>query len=481
MRLTQIMCPKCKASLTSKAGIEEGTSIACPKCNQKFDASAPDQEVAEDFEVVDDDEEEAPRKKPSQRDDDDDDRDAERSGPKKRRNDDDDDDRPAAKKRSRNDDDDDRPAAKKRSRNDDGDDRPRPKKKRKRRDEEEEEELGAFGQLKKNIWVRISVLAVLFGILGVLSYFLFLKNKEDTSAPVVNNTDDDDPSKPIKPNPKKSSDTPTANDTERFQGSWTAIAATADGEEYNAQGLKSLRFTVKADRWIYQNQTAAKNGSRSKIIDSAKKPAEIDFIDQGSNKTTHAIYRFIDKDTLEICCNRSDSGARPKEFAAPKGSNCLYMKLKHGDAKSNEIASKDPKSKDPKPAASDADRLKGSWRASNMTYPQEAITGEVSRGVLPAILALARQNDINKTVLTITEDQWILDEADEADQYTINSSKNPAEIELVHPDGKTSHGIYRFENKDTLEVCFLVDGSRPKSFTPAPGENPVRIKFDRIP
>ena len=63
MKVNQIVCPKCKSSLTSKAGIEEGTSINCPKCKNKFAVASPDQEeVYEDFDVVDDDEEETPKK-----------------------------------------------------------------------------------------------------------------------------------------------------------------------------------------------------------------------------------------------------------------------------------------------------------------------------------------------------------------------------------------------------------------------------------
>ncbi len=64
MKVHQITCPKCQASLTSKAGIEESTVIPCPKCKAKFRVEAPKQEeeIIEDFEVVDDDEEEIPKK-----------------------------------------------------------------------------------------------------------------------------------------------------------------------------------------------------------------------------------------------------------------------------------------------------------------------------------------------------------------------------------------------------------------------------------
>lgn len=203
MRVNQIICPKCKTSLTSKAGIEVGTTIPCPKCKSKFAVSAPknQEEVYEDFEVVDDDEEETPKKRPApakpiakKRDDDDEDdapkrkpaakpvakkpaddedsdfgfvnevgeaprkkapqvksaanrrdevdEDDDRPTPKKKpRRDEDEDDRPTAKKKVRRDDDeddDDRPAAKKKARRDD-DEYDAPMSKRKNRDDDEDE------------------------------------------------------------------------------------------------------------------------------------------------------------------------------------------------------------------------------------------------------------------------------------------------------------------------------------------------------
>jgi uncharacterized protein (TIGR03067 family) len=462
MRLTQTVCPKCKASLSSKAGIEEGTPITCPKCKQKFDAFAPDQEVDDDFDVVDD-EDEAPRKQPLQKDSD---NDNQRSKPKKRRSDDDD-DRPMAKKSSRDDDLD--------------DDRRRPKKKRKRQ-EEDDEDLGAFGQLKKNIWVRISVLAVLLGILGVLSYMLFVKQKEENTPAIVKDPEDDlrQPFKPTNSNPNSDTKQPV-NDVDRFQGSWTATSATSDGEAYGSQGLKSLRFTISGNRWTYQNLTNAKNSSRS-TIDPSKSPAHLDLVDNsiGKSATTFGIYRFVDKDNLEICCNLSDSGERPKEFSAPKGSQFLHIKLKHDTKQPKDSKVKDPKSKDPKSVATDVDRLKGIWRAGSVGYPAEPVSGESSKGVLPTIVTRARQNTLQDLSVTITDDQWTLDDANEADQYTFDASKNPAEIDIVHQDGTTSRGIYRFHSKDKLEVCISLTGSRPKSFTPPSTEQVVRIQFTRI-
>ena len=103
------------------------------------------------------------------------------------------------------------------------------------------------------------------------------------------------------------------------------------------------------------------------------------------------------------------------------------------------------------------------------------------KGALPSMLALARQtNGLENIRITITDDQWVLESAhDEADQYTINAAKNPAEIDLIHTDGGSSNGIWRLHDKDKLEVCFSLKGERPKAFERTAGF--VSFTFQRVP
>jgi Protein of unknown function (DUF1559) len=233
MRVNRIICPACKATLTSKTGVEAGTSIACPKCKQKFAVAAPVDEIADDFELideedetpkrkpiarkpVDDEEEERPRKKPdppkrAEADDDDDEkkptksgqrgRFAERDAPKKpivgKHDNEEENARPITKKRRPADDDEDRPRARKRSHNDEEDeDRPLRRKKRHRDDDED---LGAYAKLKGNIWVRVGVLTVLLSILGVGIYLLIQKNKKENSVTPEVAANDENPDKQTRP------------------------------------------------------------------------------------------------------------------------------------------------------------------------------------------------------------------------------------------------------------------------------------------
>lgn len=230
MKVHQIVCPKCKASLTSKAGIEEGTSIPCPKCKTKFAvaASSIGDEVIEDFEVVDEEEEESPKKaspkttlkplakqRPAKVDDDEQEGEEDETPRKaaskaalkplsKKRSADNDDDEDRPKKSSKafdQLDDDDKPVAKKkRPKDEDDEDSPRSKRKRRDDDDEEDEPKSAYGKLKSNIYIRAGVLGALLVVLGVVGYLYYDKTKN-------NKTDDStqkkDPEDDLgKPNPK---------------------------------------------------------------------------------------------------------------------------------------------------------------------------------------------------------------------------------------------------------------------------------------
>jgi len=181
MRVHQLICTECKATISSKAGVEEGTVVACPKCKGKFKVVAPkkqdDEEVVEEFEVVEEDEAETPKKKPAARN--------ERPAKKVVDEDDEDDEEPRPKRKSQRDRDD-SPRSKRSSRDEDEDDdddydvdRPRKKRRGGKSD-------SAYGKMKGNIWIRISVMTVLLGTLGVLSYFLYQRIEEDRKTEAEN-------------------------------------------------------------------------------------------------------------------------------------------------------------------------------------------------------------------------------------------------------------------------------------------------------
>ena len=144
MLLHQITCPKCGASLTSKAGVPEGRQLNCPKCQNRFAAEAPPVEA----EIVDEVDEAALRRKTSS----------------------------STERRNRQDEA--RTPCRRRPLDDDEEPEERPHKRKKKR----EQEKGTYQKLKGNIWVRVVTLTVLLSIMAVLGYMLYQKIQRDNDA-----------------------------------------------------------------------------------------------------------------------------------------------------------------------------------------------------------------------------------------------------------------------------------------------------------
>ena len=215
MRIIRFKCSECRAALTSADGIEAGTSIICPKCKQKFKVTAPAKGLtttSQSQKLHRDD----PTMMTTSR--------VRRSG--------------AA--------DEDEPV-----------DRSIRKKKRRRKKDE---------GLKNNVWVRVGVLGTLVVVLCVLSYFLFLKNKDD--APKVASNNSGGTAKPVEPDksrgkkPKANKAGPDANqaardnerlktftsDEGRFQIGFPGVPKE---KTYQVDGLNVKQFSVGGIGFAY--------------------------------------------------------------------------------------------------------------------------------------------------------------------------------------------------------------------------------------
>jgi uncharacterized protein (TIGR03067 family) len=495
MRLTQIVCPKCNAALNSKAGIEEGTAIACPKCKQKFTVAAPEEE--DNFEVVDEEEEEAPAKKSPR----------ENGKPQLKKgkptNDADDeivdDDKQAVEEEA---DEEEKPKPKKAATDESKPIKPKKKRKKKR----DEPELSAYGKLKNNVVVRIGVLAVLLAGLG-LAIYIYLNREPPPPIVVHEKAKEEDFSKPIKPDPLKniSSEQKDA-EAVKFRGEWVATSLVVDGVKCPESALQNYRYTVRPDLipgpanpppanpppkndpkadpnkvepvrpdlWLFRYDSRYSSHVK---IDAAKKPAELDLTSVLTKTMVPAIYRFINKDTLEICCRR-EPGDRPTEFAAGAGSRCLLMTLKRdtSPAKSGLFTS-------------DAQRFQGNWllsmvRSAGIHFTPDSRLADNATGALATFAkCVVQQGRLEKTRIFITGDDWIItDEPEGGDRYTFDKNTNPGEIDFVRSDGVTLLGIYRFsENDSTLEICVSWKGDRPKDFSPALDSECLICTLKRVP
>lgn len=111
---------------------------------------------------------------------------------------------------------------------------------------------------------------------------------------------------------------------DKFQGTWQVTKASSGGTDAPATKVAKMVITFKDDQAIPKDNPT----DIAKLkVDPAKKPAEIDFTDK-DKKVNKGVYRFIDKDTLEICMNLTDEAARPKDFVSPKGSTYIILLLK---------------------------------------------------------------------------------------------------------------------------------------------------------
>ncbi|HEX3152579.1 MAG TPA: TIGR03067 domain-containing protein [Gemmataceae bacterium] len=128
----------------------------------------------------------------------------------------------------------------------------------------------------------------------------------------------------------------------------------------------------------------------------------------------------------------------------------------------------------PKDAKKDAPTVVGDWVSDSIIDRGDADPN-------PGKLTLTMTADGK---LTIKEGK----EEPEKLQYTVDSKKDPAEIDILEPvdnavgNGMKTHtipGIYKLEG-DTLIICISHKNDRPKTFTSTKADRTVLITLKRI-
>jgi uncharacterized protein (TIGR03067 family) len=116
--------------------------------------------------------------------------------------------------------------------------------------------------------------------------------------------------------------------------------------------------------------------------------------------------------------------------------------------------------------------LSGTWSCVSAIVDCKTLTSETT--------ALLR--------LTLTENRYKTDKGSEVlfdSTYTVNSSKNPKQINMVGTEGdltgKEALGIYSIEG-DALRMCYVMPGlPRPERFESPPGSKCFLVIWQRDP
>jgi uncharacterized protein (TIGR03067 family) len=119
----------------------------------------------------------------------------------------------------------------------------------------------------------------------------------------------------------------------KFDGTWTGVSATVNGEEVPAEELKKIHVTVEAGQYTVKlEDNVVEKGNFT--IDPGKKPKQMDIkATEGQNqgKTFHGIYQ-LEGDDMKVCFVESDKD-RPTDFTADKDSGRVLHVYKRAKLK----------------------------------------------------------------------------------------------------------------------------------------------------
>jgi uncharacterized protein (TIGR03067 family)/prepilin-type processing-associated H-X9-DG protein len=218
-----------------------------------------------------------------------------------------------------------------------------------------------------------------------------------------------------------------------FQGSWTVVSASKDGQEVPEEIRKELKMSFAGKKITISIMGMDIKGEIT--LDPSKSPKHIDIMFEGKDEKGYGIYK-VEGDTIKICAGETKD-SRPKEFKDANGAMLIVIK-------------KAGKEESPARGKTDKDRIQGTWVLSEGVKggkPAPAdIVGNLKISFKGDKVALSVKGDSNKDA-----------------EYKIDETKKPKQIDITIM-GKTATGIYELD-KDTLKICISEDGNeRPKEF-----------------
>lgn len=121
----------------------------------------------------------------------------------------------------------------------------------------------------------------------------------------------------------------TKRDRQALQGAWRVVSLEEDGKAQPPQVLEKIKVAFRGDKFITQETVDRKAEEHDYRMDASPKPKTFDVLPTSGphqGKAFLGIYA-LHGDELKLCIARPGKD-RPKEFAAPDGSEVTLMVLK---------------------------------------------------------------------------------------------------------------------------------------------------------
>jgi uncharacterized protein (TIGR03067 family) len=234
-----------------------------------------------------------------------------------------------------------------------------------------------------------------------------------------------------------------------LEGGWEMVLLFVNGEEVPTDQAMSGELVVLDDE--YRPKLGATVEASTFKIDATKSPKAIDFTYTSGfskGKTIKGIYK-IDGDDLTICRGLGPENDRPKEFAAPTGSEQLLVVWKR---------SKTVGAARIKAVRDELNRFGATWKFVSINVEGRSVPAE-RFGEDRLIL---KGKEFTTTVGGITT----------TGTFKVDPTAAPKAIDITFKDGPgkdiTQKGIYELDG-DTQKICWAAPGkARPTEFEAKP-------------
>ena len=271
---------------------------------------------------------------------------------------------------------------------------------------------------------------------------------------------------------KAKADEEVKKEKEKLLGTWKVVKIEEKGQ--SKEDSEDVRLVFDGDGFVFKKGDQAQIKGKFKL-DPSKDPKAIDMeiaesVKPGrEGKTSLSIYAWDkdDTDALKLCLGEPGDTDRPKEFAAPAGTKCIFLTLKREadkEAKPADPATpKDEKAQAEEDAKKEKEKLHGTWKV--VTVEEKGQSKE----------------DTDDARVAFDGDEFMLKKGDQVfakGKFKLDPSKDPKAIDLEITEsakkgleGKTSLAIYALDkdDKDALKLCLGEPGNtdRPKEFSGA--------------